>query len=132
MRVLIVETDWRFVNQAVEYLEARAHDVVLQPNPREAIELSRRWRPDLVIAASQFGQTGLLEALHGMPERPAVLLTGAMARYDLAWKAWQRGGDELLMKPIFRIGELREAIVAARQIAVSGGRRLRAPVLACA
>ena len=132
MRVLIVESDWRFVNQAVEYLESRAHHVVLQTDPAEAIEQARRWGPDLVIVGSEFGQTGLLEALHAMPDRPAVLLTGAMARYDLAWRAWQRGADELLMKPVFHVQELQEAIVAARQTSAAGLVRLRAPARASA
>ena len=30
---------------------------------------------------------------------PFMLLTGWLDRYDRVWRAWQRGGDELLIKP---------------------------------
>lgn len=122
MKVLIVEPDWRFSQQATEYLESRAHLVVHQLKPAEAIGKADHWRPDLAIVASELAETGILEALAQLDSPPAVLLTGWMDRYDIAWRAWQRGGDDLLIKPVFRIEELHEAIVTALENATAGVR----------
>ena len=65
----------------------------------------------------------LLEALRVLPDRPAVLLTEHMDRYDRAWRAWQRGGDELLMKPVFYAHELQQGIVTAMENAAASARR---------
>jgi len=120
MKVLIVEPDWRFLEQATEYLESRAHLVVHQQKPAEAIGKADHWQPDLVIVASELAETGILEALSQILPRPAVLLTGWMDRYDVAWRAWQRGGDDLLIKPVFKVEELQEAIVTAMENAAAG------------
>jgi hypothetical protein len=53
-----------------------------------------------------------------------------MERYDRVWRMWQEGGDELLMKPIFNIDDLHDAIVVALENA-STGTRVR-PVAASA
>lgn len=127
MKVLIVEPDWRFSQQATEYLESHAHLVVHQLKPAEAIGKADHWHPDLVIVASELAETGILEALSQLDSPPAVLLTGWMDRYDIAWRAWQRGGDELLMKPLFNTGELHLAIVTALQNAAAGTRTSRMP-----
>ncbi len=120
MKVLIVEPDWRFTQQATEYLETHAHLVVHQLKPAEAIGKADHWLPDLVIVASELADTGILEALSQIDPRPAILLTGWMDRYDIAWRAWQRGGDDLLIKPVFRTEELHEAIVTAMENATTG------------
>ena len=67
----------------------------------------------------------MLERMHGLPSSPAVLLTEHMDRYDRAWRAWQKGGDELLMKPVFKSDELHTAVVAALENAAAGARRRR-------
>lgn len=123
MKVLIVESDWRFSEQATEHLESHAHLVVHQSKPAEAIGKADHWQPDLVIVASELGETGVLEALGQLAHKPAVLLTGWMDRYDVAWRAWQRGGHELLIKPVFKIDELQEAIVTAMENAAAGTRQ---------
>ncbi len=120
MKVLIVEPDWRFSQQATEYLESHAHLVVHQLRPAEAIGKADHWHPDLVIVASELAETGILEALAQLDSAPAILLTGWMDRYDVAWRAWQRGGDDLLIKPVFQTEELHEAIVMAMENAAAG------------
>jgi len=120
MKILIVEPDWSFSQQATEYLESRAHLVVHQSRPAEAIGKADHWQPDLVIVASEMAETGILEALSQLDRPPAILLTGWMDRYDAAWRAWQRGGDELLIKPVFKVAELQEAIVTALENAATG------------
>ncbi len=113
LKVLIAETDWRFAEQAGRYLESHAHHVVCEAGLKEARSHALHWKPDLVILSADQANRGLMASLCALKPRPAILLTGRMDRFDLAWKAWQKGGDELLMKPVFRREELHAAIVAA-------------------
>lgn len=131
MKVLIVDTDWHFAMRASHYLESRTHLVVHQTSPEQALEQAEHWQPDLVIVAAELAQTGIMEGLCRLDPQPAVLLTGWMDRCDIAWRAWQRGGHELLMKPVFNTGELQLAIVTALQNAAVGGRN-RIPAAASA
>jgi DNA-binding response OmpR family regulator len=96
--------------------------VVHQADVDQALELARRWAPDVVILAAEYAEGGTLEALREKSDAPAILLTEFMDRYDRAWRAWQIGGDELLMKPIFESSELVNAILAARESAATGVR----------
>ena len=123
MKVLIVDPDWRFAHQMTSYLESHAHLAVHQPKPEPALAQTEHWRPDLVVIAAELCDSGIIEAISEMSDRPAILLSGWMDRYDIAWRAWQRGGDELLMKPIFKVQELHEAVVTALENAAAGVRR---------
>ena len=122
MKVLIADPDWRFSRKAAAYLESRAHLVVQQTHAERVIEAVEHWRPDLLIVSEELAGQGLLGELHGRPNRPAILLVGWMDRYDRVWRAWQQGGDELLMKPVFTSEELHAAIVAALENAATGVR----------
>lgn len=123
MKVLIADPDWRFAATARDYLEAHAHTVVFLAEAERVIERTRHWQADLVILAAELAERkGLLNELHALPSRPAILLTEHMDRYDRAWRAWQQGGDELLMKPVFRTSELHQAIVVALENSVTGRR----------
>ena len=132
MKVLIVDADRSFATHASEYLESRAHLVVHQTSTEDVLDQAEHWQPDLVIVAAELGQTGIIEGLRQLNPRPAVLLTGWMDRSDLAWRAWQCGGDELLMKPLFNTGELHLAIVTALQRAAATSPNGRMPVAASA
>ena len=121
MKVLIADPDWRFVRQASQYLESHAHLVVCEPRASEALAHVEHWQPDLVVMAAESADK-MIDSIYKLQPRPAVLLTGRMDRYDLAWKAWQKGGDELLMKPIFKAEELHDAIVTALENVVTGVR----------
>ncbi len=128
MKVLIVEPDWRFARDAAAYLESHAHLVVQESRLDNALQRAEHWQPDLAIIASELAEDGLLDRLNDTDgQRPAVLLTGWMDRYDVAWRAWQKGGHELLMKPIFTTDELHEAIVAALENAAAGTRPAATP-----
>lgn len=122
MKILISDPDWHFSRQAAGALETKSHLVVHQADVNQALELSRRWQPDVVILAAEYAQKEVLDQLRSQQEAPAVLLTEYMDRYDRAWRAWQLGGDELLMKPIFESSELLSAIVSARESAATGVR----------
>ena len=122
MKVLIVDPDWRFAQQATRYLESKAHLVVHQADAVLAEANLARWQPDLVILAAEHAQRGVLEQILQRPDRPAVLLTEHLDRYDRAWRVWQTGGDDLLMKPVFHSDELRLACTTALENAATGRR----------
>lgn len=124
MKVLIADPDWRFSDKTCRFLESHAHLVVCQPQASEALERARHWHPDLVMVDTELASRGLLESLGGLRPRPAVLLTGWMDRCDLVWRAWQRGGDELLLKPVLRSSDLLDAVAAALENAAADRRRL--------
>jgi DNA-binding response OmpR family regulator len=128
LRVLIVDDDKRFTDSAEQFLESKAHLVVTQNDVEQAATTARHWPADLVIVAEELAETGLLEELRTACPHPAVLLTGWMDRCDRVWRAWQRGGDELLMKPVFRSEELHQAVVSALENAAAGARRTAVPV----
>ena len=122
MKVLVLDPDWRFAQQARDYLEARAHLVVHHTSSELARSKVEQWAPDLVIVAAELCGDDLLSDLHSRDSGPAVLLTGWMVRYDRVWRMWQEGGDELLMKPIFSTDELHQGIVVALENASTGAR----------
>ncbi len=122
MKVLVLDPDWRFAQQARDYLETHAHLVVHYTGSERAVDKVARWCPDLVIVAAELCENGLLGEIHSQTDRPAVLLTGWMERYDRMWRMWQEGGDELLMKPMFNIDDLHEGIVVALENASTGAR----------
>lgn len=125
MKVLIADGDWRFAAQVMEHLESHAHLVIHQAQKNEITNRAQHWQCDLVILSAELANKGVLEELQALPQRPAILLTGWMHRYDQAWRAWQKGGDELLMKPVFHVHEVHEAIVAALENRTACRRRRR-------
>lgn len=122
MKVLIADLDWRFAQHAATYLESRAHLVASHSDRVEAIEAARHWQPDLVIVSQELAADGLMAELLSLEPRPAILLTGWMDSYEKVWRVWQQGGDELLMKPVFKSSELHAAIVTALENATTGER----------
>ena len=128
LKVLIADPDWRFARQASSFLESHAHLVVLESRPSQALAQAEHWRPDLVILAAELADKhrDLMESLYDIRPRPAVLLTGWLDHYDRAWRAWQIGGDELLIKPVLKSQELLMAIVTALENAATGTRKQHA------
>ena len=120
MKVLVADTDWHFTRQISAYLESHAHLVISQPDPREALDCVKSWKPDLVVLGAELGEKDLLNKINSFSPRPAVLLTEHMDRYDRAWRVWQKGGDELLMKPVFNDEEIHQAVVTAMENAATG------------
>jgi len=114
MKIMIVESDWQFTVRAVRYFEFRGHWVV-QESPQGLAGRARSWQPDLVILAAEYASEETLNSLRALPGTPAILLSEHMSNFKQAWAAWQRGGDELLMKPVFRASELQEAVVTAME-----------------
>jgi DNA-binding response OmpR family regulator len=125
MKVLVVEPDWRFARNVATYLESHAHLVVQEVRLDNAVRRVAHWQPDLVIVAAELAEDGFLDLITEINPRPAILLTGWLDRYDIAWRAWQKGGDELLIKPIFSTDDLHEAIITALENAAAGTRQTR-------
>lgn len=115
MKVLIADPDRRFAGRALRYFESRAHMAVHKTAAEEASATAEQWRPDLLVVAAELAEDGLLERIYALPDRPAVLLTGWVDRCDRVWRAWQSGGDELLMKPVLNTRDLQVAVVTAME-----------------
>ena len=127
MRILIVDHDRSFLEEVRELLEPRGHLVVNETDPNFALERARRWRPDLVMVSAELeacSQGDMLERLRQLRPAPAVLLTSHLDRFDLAWQAWQKGGDELLLKPILQPSQLQVAMMTALQNALCPRRQI--------
>ncbi|MBN1555577.1 MAG: hypothetical protein JXA11_12600 [Phycisphaerae bacterium] len=112
MRIMMVESDWDFESKAIGYFESRA-DMVVRQTPASAVKQAQTWQPDVVILAAEHADEELLNGLRALPARPAIVITEHMSRFDRAWRTWQLGGDELLMKPLFHARELHDAIIIA-------------------
>ena len=115
-RVLICDPDYRFVRRAERFLADHGHQVMSDPLPDSALDLAVRWRPDVVVLSSESADRqpdGFLQRIQDLDPRPAILLTGQLDRFDAAWRAWRRGGDELLLKPVIHAWELHTAIISA-------------------
>ena len=113
MKVLIADEDWAFAQKAWAHFEATANLVLWEPRMAQVAQRAASWQPDLLIVSARHVEQGLLEHLPPGPLRPAVLVTEHMADCDRAWRAWQKGGDELLLKPVFRSRDLHEAAMSA-------------------
>ncbi len=120
LKVLICDTDHRFVERATRFLGRHGHQVLIEPLIDDVFEGVRRWRPDVLVLASEavYPDHGeVLKQINQLPRRPAILLTGQLDRFDAAWRVWRQGGDELLLKPILHAWELHTAIISALECA---------------
>jgi len=116
LRVLICDTDQRFVERASHFLMSHGHQVMTEPIAEEAADLVAHWRPDVLVLSSEAADSDdgeVLRRIQDLNPRPAILLTGQLDRFDAAWRAWRQGGDELLLKPVIHVWELHAAIIAA-------------------
>ena len=129
MRVLIADPDWHFLRQARDYFESHGHYVVQEADPDAAARRAEHWKPDLLIVSAELPACcdgDLLKTFDALQPRPAIILTAPLERFDKAWRAWQRGGDEMIIKPVLHASELHVAVVTALKNAVDP-RRPAAP-----
>ena len=120
LRVLICDTDQRFVTRAERFLTSHGHQVVTEQLPDTALDLARSWRPDVLVLSSEVvdrQSDEFMRELRGLSPRPAILLTGQLDRFDAAWRAWRKGGDELLLKPVLHAWEIYTSILSAIEAA---------------
>jgi two-component system, LytTR family, response regulator AlgR len=129
LKVLICDTDQRFVSRAERFLASHGHQVVTEQLPDTALELARSWKPDVLVLSSEAADQqadSFMHELRDLNPRPAILLTGQLDRFDAAWRAWRKGADELLLKPVLHAWEIHTAILAAIEAAPA---KRSAPVL---
>jgi DNA-binding NtrC family response regulator len=120
LKVLICDSDEQFVLRAGKFLSGHGHQVMSEPFLSDVADLADHWKPDVLIISSDTIENdteGHFDSITAMDKRPAVLLTGQLDRFESAWRAWRKGGDELLLKPIVQAWELHSAIVAALESA---------------
>lgn len=113
MKVMVVDSDSKFAALVRQHCEAHGHHCLHVPDGDPAVSKAMEWDPDLVMVAAELAVSGVVKSLLDLQPRPALLIVGWMDRYDVAWRAWQIGGDELLMKPVFNVGEIHLAITTA-------------------
>ena len=125
MKILIADADAAFTRKVTQTLESRGHYVAEEADPPAALARALRWKPDVVLvnaAQPPVADGDLLEQLARIHPRPAVLLTANLDEFAIAWRAWQRGGDEVLLKPVLRASEIHVAIAVAIQNSLVGRR----------
>jgi len=119
LRILICDADQKFVQAAERILGSEGHSIVAEADLCKAARLVLKNTPDVVVLPSEFANDPnadlIIEIIHHLTPRPAVLLTIQMARFDIARKAWLKGADSSLFKPILREQELKTAIDSARR-----------------
>jgi AmiR/NasT family two-component response regulator len=85
----------------------------------KAARLALKSTPDVVVLPSEFADNPnadiIIELIHHLTPRPAILLTMQMARFDLARKAWHKGADHSVFKPLLGGQELNAAIAQAHR-----------------
>jgi len=116
MKILIADNDWQFLRQAREYLEPMGHLVVHESDPDAALGRGESWKPDVVMISAELpacSDGALLGQLQNIRPRPAIVLTAPLEKFGDAWRAWQRGGDELVIKPVLHASELHVALLVA-------------------
>ena len=122
MKLLVIDRDQRFLNTVCDLFEPRGHAVVHESDADAAIARAHHWQPDVILVSAEIDRCcrgDLLTQLAQVEGRPAILLTAHMDRFDQAWQAWQRGADELLLKPVLHPADLDAAVLAARQNAIA-------------
>jgi len=111
-RILVVDDDHAMRLALSESLESCGYDIVAAENGREALELFKKRKFDLVVTDMKMpGMTGI-EVLQGVkelsPEIPVILIT-AYGTVGTAVEAMKEGAAEFIMKP-FSLDDL-EAVV---------------------
>ncbi|MDY7011846.1 MAG: response regulator [Planctomycetota bacterium] len=133
MKILVVDSDLPFLRKTRDLLEPRGHHVVHEADTDDALRRSLKWHPDVIMVSTEYDSCcdgALLGDFSRLRPRPAILLTSEMTDFDRAWRAWRRGGDEVLFKPLLHSSELHTAIMSARQNALCPSRRRAARPLA--
>jgi CheY-like chemotaxis protein len=120
--VLVVDDDPDMVGTCVRILQQGGYDCLTATGGREALDLLRRHRLDLILTDLRMpemdGLTLLAHARRDAPRVPVVILT-AYGSMETARQAREAGAAAYLAKP-FGVGELRD--VVAQVLSASSAR----------
>jgi CheY-like chemotaxis protein len=119
LRILVCDPDQEFVEAVERILGSEGHTVVAEADLCKAARLALQSTPDVIVLPSEFADDPnadlITELIHSLTPRPAILLTMQMVRFDLARKAWQKGADHSVFKPLLGEQELKAAIDKAHR-----------------
>lgn len=106
-QILVADDDENARAALVDYLSLSGYGVSEAANGLEAIEKTRRLRPDLLLLDVQMPGTDGFEALTTLREDPTfaevpILLVTSLSRANLKVKALDLGADDYLVKPFDR------------------------------
>ena len=124
MRVLLADDEViirNLIKQLLAPLQPPVEIVAEATNGKEAIELCKRYRPDVVITDIRMPKMGGLELLEQLrSENPTlpIILISAYDDFDYAKKALKNGAFDYLLKPIDE-DELYRAVDRARKQSLS-------------
>jgi signal transduction histidine kinase len=100
--ILVVDDD-EDVTRVISYVfESQGHRVIVAHNGREAIELARRYRPDMLtvdLVMPQVDGVNVIRALRGSPETHHIPIICISVQPD-ASNALAQGADYYLEKPL--------------------------------
>jgi DNA-binding NtrC family response regulator len=120
-RILVVDDDPSFRNVLDMRLQQWGYRVAVAADAREAEDLVRDWRPDLVLSDVVMPEASGLELLRrlrqGDPALPVILLT-AHATVEMAVDGMKTGAVDFLTKPLNY-----PALHTLLEAALNGGRR---------
>ena len=111
-RVLISESDWRLLEFAFGDLRQHGYEVMVESAPMRALDVVRKWQPQVVIASSQcLGQweQEVGDWLETMRPHTTIVVTANADDTDSEWQEWADRGCEVLFKPLVHASELRVA-----------------------
>lgn len=103
MKALIVDDDAVFRSVLQRSLEKREITVLVAENPRQAVELFRDGRPELVLLDYRMPERdglSLLRELRGYDPGAVILMLTGFGNIPLAVDAMKQGADSFLTKPV--------------------------------
>ncbi|MGH7326188.1 MAG: sigma-54-dependent transcriptional regulator [Candidatus Rokuibacteriota bacterium] len=120
-RILVVEDAAAERKALTQLLEQWGYEVVAASSAEEAIKLAETESPAVVLSdlvLPEMDGLALLEALHAIGVRPAVLLMTGHASIESAVKAMRQGAFDYLTKPVdpVRLGVLLEKAIAQESL----------------
>jgi len=103
MKILIAEDDKSIARGLEIFLESRGNKVIAADNGNDALKLTLREKPELVISDVKMPQkTGIefLEDLRGMNNHTPFIIVTANATVENAVHALKIGANDFLLKPL--------------------------------
>ncbi len=122
LRLLTIEDDATLRRCFVQYLSDRGFEVLEAANGEQGVELFRRYRPDGVLLDFRMPGLSGMEVLKILaseaPNTPVIVVSGT-GSLQQATGAMRQGAWDYLVKPIFDLAQLEQAMRSALERAES-------------